>query len=229
MRSSVRATYDPARPFGPWLMAFVLYRLADAARRYALPPRAPFQKVGTRNRPDTPVKQEHSGRVGRRWRSRSCQNGPMMAKWTGTSQKPDGTPLDRQVPSRRVSGARRAVCRGPVQSKEPEHAIQTSREAQRVALVLLAHAEESLDRAERINLTSGFWRRLRDVRNEPPRSAGRFLVQFTDTAGAAWQDDGDFDTATGARRRMDHLIEGEKKASARVLYELHHRPRPISN
>jgi RNA polymerase sigma factor (sigma-70 family) len=30
-----RATYDPARPFGPWLAAIVRYRLADAARRYA--------------------------------------------------------------------------------------------------------------------------------------------------------------------------------------------------
>jgi RNA polymerase sigma-70 factor (ECF subfamily) len=31
---SVRATYDPARPFLPWLMAIAHNRLADAARRY---------------------------------------------------------------------------------------------------------------------------------------------------------------------------------------------------
>jgi RNA polymerase sigma-70 factor (ECF subfamily) len=31
---SVRATYDPARPFVPWLMAIVRNRLADGARRY---------------------------------------------------------------------------------------------------------------------------------------------------------------------------------------------------
>jgi RNA polymerase sigma-70 factor (ECF subfamily) len=32
---SVRATYDPARPFVPWLLAIVRHRLADGARRYA--------------------------------------------------------------------------------------------------------------------------------------------------------------------------------------------------
>ena len=32
---SVRATYDPARPFMPWLLAIVRNRLADGARRYA--------------------------------------------------------------------------------------------------------------------------------------------------------------------------------------------------
>ncbi len=32
---AVRATYDPSRPFMPWLMAIVRHRLADAARRYA--------------------------------------------------------------------------------------------------------------------------------------------------------------------------------------------------
>jgi len=32
---SVRATYDPSRPFVPWLLAIVRNRLADAARRYA--------------------------------------------------------------------------------------------------------------------------------------------------------------------------------------------------
>lgn len=30
----VRATYDPARPFMPWLLAIVRHRLADGARRY---------------------------------------------------------------------------------------------------------------------------------------------------------------------------------------------------
>jgi RNA polymerase sigma-70 factor (ECF subfamily) len=32
---AVRATYDPARPFRPWLMAIARNRLADMARRYA--------------------------------------------------------------------------------------------------------------------------------------------------------------------------------------------------
>jgi RNA polymerase sigma-70 factor (ECF subfamily) len=32
---TVRHTYDPARPFFPWLLAIVRHRLADAARRYA--------------------------------------------------------------------------------------------------------------------------------------------------------------------------------------------------
>jgi len=32
---AVRATYDPSRPFGPWLMAIIRNRLADGARRYA--------------------------------------------------------------------------------------------------------------------------------------------------------------------------------------------------
>ena len=32
---AVRATYDPRRPFGPWLLAIVRHRLADGARRYA--------------------------------------------------------------------------------------------------------------------------------------------------------------------------------------------------
>jgi RNA polymerase sigma-70 factor (ECF subfamily) len=31
---TVRATYDPARPFVPWLSAIVRHRLADAGRRY---------------------------------------------------------------------------------------------------------------------------------------------------------------------------------------------------
>jgi RNA polymerase sigma-70 factor (ECF subfamily) len=31
---SVRATYDPARPFLPWLVAIIRNRLADAARRH---------------------------------------------------------------------------------------------------------------------------------------------------------------------------------------------------
>jgi DNA-directed RNA polymerase specialized sigma24 family protein len=32
---AVRATYDPQRPFMPWLLTIVQNRLADAARRYA--------------------------------------------------------------------------------------------------------------------------------------------------------------------------------------------------
>jgi len=32
---AVRATYDPGRPFMPWLLAIIRNRLADAARRYA--------------------------------------------------------------------------------------------------------------------------------------------------------------------------------------------------
>jgi RNA polymerase sigma factor (sigma-70 family) len=32
---AVRATYDPRRPFMPWLLAIVRHRLADAARRHA--------------------------------------------------------------------------------------------------------------------------------------------------------------------------------------------------
>jgi RNA polymerase sigma factor (sigma-70 family) len=32
---AARATYDPARPFLPWLMAIVRNRVADGARRYA--------------------------------------------------------------------------------------------------------------------------------------------------------------------------------------------------
>jgi RNA polymerase sigma-70 factor (ECF subfamily) len=31
---TVRATYDPARPFAPWLLAIVRNRLVDGARRY---------------------------------------------------------------------------------------------------------------------------------------------------------------------------------------------------
>src|SRR5262245_60105407 len=31
---AVRATYDPRRPFMPWLMAITRHRLADSARRY---------------------------------------------------------------------------------------------------------------------------------------------------------------------------------------------------
>jgi RNA polymerase sigma factor (sigma-70 family) len=32
---AVRATYDPTRPFMPWLLAIVRHRLADGARRHA--------------------------------------------------------------------------------------------------------------------------------------------------------------------------------------------------
>jgi RNA polymerase sigma-70 factor (ECF subfamily) len=35
---SVRATYDPARPFLPWLMAIARNQIAEAARRYARGP-----------------------------------------------------------------------------------------------------------------------------------------------------------------------------------------------
>jgi RNA polymerase sigma-70 factor (ECF subfamily) len=31
---AVRATYDPSRAFGPWLMAIIRHRLADGARRH---------------------------------------------------------------------------------------------------------------------------------------------------------------------------------------------------
>jgi len=31
---AVRSTYDPSRPFGPWLSAIVRHRLVDGARRY---------------------------------------------------------------------------------------------------------------------------------------------------------------------------------------------------
>jgi RNA polymerase sigma-70 factor (ECF subfamily) len=31
---AVRATYDPRRPFMPWLMAIVRHRIADGGRRY---------------------------------------------------------------------------------------------------------------------------------------------------------------------------------------------------
>ena len=33
---AARATYDPTRPFLPWLRAIARYRMADSARRYAL-------------------------------------------------------------------------------------------------------------------------------------------------------------------------------------------------
>jgi RNA polymerase sigma-70 factor (ECF subfamily) len=32
---AVRATYDPSRPFMPWLLAIIRHRLADGARRHA--------------------------------------------------------------------------------------------------------------------------------------------------------------------------------------------------
>ena len=43
---AVRATYDPERPFMPWLLAIARNRLADAARRYA---RGPAHEVGVEN------------------------------------------------------------------------------------------------------------------------------------------------------------------------------------
>jgi RNA polymerase sigma-70 factor (ECF subfamily) len=39
---TARATYDPSRPFMPWLLAIVRHRLADAARRYG---RGPAREV----------------------------------------------------------------------------------------------------------------------------------------------------------------------------------------
>lgn len=43
---AVRATYDPKRPFMPWLIAITRNRLADAARRYA---RGQAQEVQVEN------------------------------------------------------------------------------------------------------------------------------------------------------------------------------------
>lgn len=46
---AVRRTYDPARPFLPWLLAIVHHRLADAARRHARRARAAHEAVGGAN------------------------------------------------------------------------------------------------------------------------------------------------------------------------------------
>ena len=43
---AVRATYDPKRPFMPWLVAIIRNRVADAARRYV---RGPAQEVYVEN------------------------------------------------------------------------------------------------------------------------------------------------------------------------------------
>lgn len=45
-----RATYDPARPFMPWLMAIARNRMADEARRYA---RRAAHEVGVDEPPET--------------------------------------------------------------------------------------------------------------------------------------------------------------------------------
>ena len=47
---AVRATYDPQRPFMPWLLAITRNRLADGARRYA---RRVAQEVQVENLPVT--------------------------------------------------------------------------------------------------------------------------------------------------------------------------------
>jgi len=47
---AVRATYDPKRPFLPWLAAIARNRLADGARRYA---RRAASEVGAENLPVT--------------------------------------------------------------------------------------------------------------------------------------------------------------------------------
>lgn len=48
----------------------------------------------------------------------------------------------------------------------------------------------------------------------------KYMVQFTDTTGGMWQLDGYFNDEAGARRRMQHMVDDLKKASARVLHEL---------
>jgi RNA polymerase sigma-70 factor (ECF subfamily) len=47
---TVRATYDPARPFVPWLMAIVRNRLVDAARRHG---RRAANEVAVADYPET--------------------------------------------------------------------------------------------------------------------------------------------------------------------------------
>jgi RNA polymerase sigma-70 factor (ECF subfamily) len=47
---AVRATYDPSRPFRPWLMAIVHNRMVDGARRYA---RRAQHEVGVAVLPET--------------------------------------------------------------------------------------------------------------------------------------------------------------------------------
>jgi len=48
----------------------------------------------------------------------------------------------------------------------------------------------------------------------------KYLVQYTDTTGGMWQIDGYFDSEADALRRMQHLVNDLKKASARVLHEM---------
>jgi RNA polymerase sigma-70 factor (ECF subfamily) len=47
---TVRATYDPSRPFVPWLMAIVRNRIADMARRYS---RRSAREVAVEKYPET--------------------------------------------------------------------------------------------------------------------------------------------------------------------------------
>lgn len=57
----------------------------------------------------------------------------------------------------------------------------------------------------------------------------KYLVQFTDTTGGMWQVDGYFNAEADARQRMQHMVDGLKKASARVLHELAYSAAPVSN
>jgi RNA polymerase sigma-70 factor (ECF subfamily) len=52
---AARATYDPVRPFLPWLMAIVRNRMADSARRYA---RRAAHEVPSKQPPETFPAQE---------------------------------------------------------------------------------------------------------------------------------------------------------------------------
>lgn len=56
---SVRATYDPARPFLPWLMAIARNRSADAARRYV---RRTANEVSVATYPET-FSEESTNRI----------------------------------------------------------------------------------------------------------------------------------------------------------------------
>lgn len=64
--------------------------------------------------------------------------------------------------------------------------------------------------------------------DDNPVSDRRFLVQYTDTNGGRWIGDLNFKIVDSARARMTHLVDGEHKASARVLQELHYRASQIS-
>ena len=71
---AVRASYDPRRPFTPWLLAIVRHRLADGARRYA---RTKAHEVEVDDErvtfPHTVDEVPHDHRVMTRWRcDRRC-------------------------------------------------------------------------------------------------------------------------------------------------------------